>query len=227
LIRGNSKFINPTAFAMRKFYMTSSEKEHGVRGLLREKVTSSAANPMANPSGMLDMMKGNMGSSLLTYISNPPVAFMIPNFLMMGLISYFFAGFVLVKVPFSLTLRFKSMLQRGIELNTLDASYVSSLSWYFLVMFGMRGFLSLLLGEQAANDDAKNMQMGMGAGPGMGFDASKAFKQERDSLLLHQHEYALENIEYKVLGEDIPPAAIQQAVPLRTPHSSKYKRPKQ
>lgn len=60
-------------------------------------------NPMMNPNGMVDMMKGNM-------------AFMVPNIVMMGLISYFFAGFVLVKVPFSLTLGFKSMLQRGIEL---------------------------------------------------------------------------------------------------------------
>lgn len=33
--------------------------------------------------------------------------------------------------------------------STLDVSYVSSVSWYFLVMFGMRGFLSLILGEQS------------------------------------------------------------------------------
>jgi len=36
---------------------------------------------------------------------------------------------VLVKVPFSLTNRFKSMLHRGVDLSTLDVSYVSSLSW--------------------------------------------------------------------------------------------------
>ena len=39
-------------------------------------------NPMMNPNGMVDMLKGNM-------------AFMVPNIAMMGLISYFFAGFVL------------------------------------------------------------------------------------------------------------------------------------
>lgn len=31
--------------------------------------------------------------------------------------------------------------------STLDASYVSTLSWYFIVMFGIRGILQLFLGE--------------------------------------------------------------------------------
>lgn len=39
------------------------------------------------------------------------------------------------------------MFQRGLEgLSTLDTSYVSSVSWYFLVMFGLRGFFRLAIG---------------------------------------------------------------------------------
>ena len=102
-VRQNGKFLSASAFDMRKHYFCASEKEHGMKGILREKPKSTAVNPMMNPNGMMDMMKGNM-------------AFMIPNVLMMGLISYFFAGFVLVKVPFLLSMRFKMMLQRGIEL---------------------------------------------------------------------------------------------------------------
>ncbi len=37
----------------------------------------------------------------------------------------------------------------------LDSSYVSSLSWYFIVMFGLRGFLSLFMtddGQWHAHD---------------------------------------------------------------------------
>ena len=53
-------------------------------------------------------------------------------------------------MPFSLTPAFRSMLQRGVEISTLDMAYVSSLSWYFLTYFGLRGLMSILLedGEQ-------------------------------------------------------------------------------
>ncbi|KAG6595881.1 er membrane protein complex subunit 3-like isoform x1 [Phytophthora cinnamomi] len=194
ITRINSKFITPDAFAMRK-------KKDGMKGALREKVKSEAMNQMMNPNSMLEMMKGNM-------------TFMVSNFVMMGLMSYFFGGFVLAKVPFSLTQKFKMMLQRGIELNTLDVSYVSSVSWYFLVSFGMRGFLSLILGEQSASDDTKamQMQMGMNAGPNMAFDAPKVYKQERVSLRLHNHDWALEFAEKKLLGEPIPEKPKASAV---------------
>lgn len=62
------------------------------------------ANPMmSSPTKMVDMLKNNM-------------TFMIPNVVVGGFISYFFAGFVLAKVPFPLTNRFKAMLQRGVDL---------------------------------------------------------------------------------------------------------------
>lgn len=90
----------------------------------------------------------------------------LPNMLMMGWVSYFFSGFVLVKLPFGLTDRFKSMLQRGIFLNSLNVSYVSSLSWFFINLFGLRGVFSLVLGSDNTavdNPDAMmqaQMQMG-------------------------------------------------------------------
>jgi hypothetical protein len=48
------------------------------------------------------------------------------------------------------------------------------------------------------------MQMGMNAGPNMAFDAPKVYKQERVSLRLHNHDWALEFAEKKLLGEPIP-----------------------
>ena len=58
---------------------------------------------------------------------------------MMGIVSYFFSGFVMVKVPFALSFRFKAITQRGVEaLASLDTSYVSSFSWYILVSVGLQ-----------------------------------------------------------------------------------------
>jgi hypothetical protein len=40
-----------------------------------------------------------------------------------------FVHVIAAKIPFPLTQRFRSMLQRGIELGSLDVTYVSSQSW--------------------------------------------------------------------------------------------------
>ncbi|PON33055.1 hypothetical protein PanWU01x14_355990 [Parasponia andersonii] len=64
------------------------------------------------------------------------------------------------------------MLQNGIDLSTVDVSYVSSRSWYFLNLFGLRGLFSLILGEENAMDDTQRMmQMG-----GFGFDPTKIIR---------------------------------------------------
>ena len=51
-----------------------------------------------------------------------------------------------VKLPFPLTLGFKSMLQRGIQTPDMDVRWVSSLSWYFLNFFGLNGLYRIILG---------------------------------------------------------------------------------
>ena len=39
------------------------------------------------------------------------------------MVTFFFSGFVMGKVPFSLSPRFRPMLQRGVDLASLDVSY--------------------------------------------------------------------------------------------------------
>ena len=119
--------------------------------------STSATPPAApqDPLAMVGMMKQNL-------------VMIVPNMLLMGWITYFFSGFILVKLPFPLTDRFKQMLQRGVAVGGgLDVSYVSSLSWYFVNLFGLRGLFSCVLGSDSAGLDnaevmAQQMQGGMG-----------------------------------------------------------------
>ena len=123
---------------------------------------------------------------------------------MMQGVGHFFSGFVLVKVPFPLTKGFKMMFQRGLQLNTLDTSYVSSVSWYFLVMYGLRGLLRLIIGDPTMIDrDDGAIQAGLGNGGGGGqFDKVKAKRLEGDSLEMCRYGGSLmEEAEVKILGE--------------------------
>lgn len=56
-----------------------------------------------------------------------------------------------MKLPFPLTIRFKSMLQSGVATRDLDVRWVSSLSWYFLNLFGLQSVFIFILG----NDNGK------------------------------------------------------------------------
>lgn len=147
-------------------------------------------------------MKGNMAA-------------MVQNMVMMQGISHFFRGFVLVKVPFPLTRGFKQMFQRGLfDLTTLDTSYVSSVSWYFLVMFGLRAFFRLAMGEPLqeeveGNEIQKELGLDYGGGGPLGgqFDAPKVLVGEADNLELmnvRSRRFKLEEAEKKLLGKRYP-----------------------
>ena len=122
---------------------------------------------------------------------------------MMAGMNYFFSGFVIARVPFPLAPRFKMMLQQGINLQSLDPSYVSALSWYFLVMFGIRGVMGLFLqgaGYQDMHAMQMQMQMGMGAQPGAQFDAKKEYTGERDAFRVSQHIHFAAAAERRLVG---------------------------
>merc|ERR1719240_904344 len=150
-------------------------------------------NPMAamqDPNVMMNMMQGNM-------------AMMVPQMAMMGIVNYFFSGFVLGKIPFPLTPSFKGMLQRGVGITQLDTAYVTSMSWYFLVMFGMRGLYSLVLGAGGTTDDMAMMQAQMGMGqqgqPGQPPNMNKIFAAEAENLTIVEHTWFLDASEERLL----------------------------
>ncbi|KAJ3026327.1 ER membrane complex subunit 3 [Rhizophlyctis rosea] len=143
---------------------------------------------------MMDMMKKN-------------VAMIVPQTLIMSWITFFFSGFVLIKLPFPLTVRFKAMLQRGIETPDMDVTWVSSLSWYFLNLFGLKSIYTLILGEE--NVARLAAEQNMEAMAGMPTPAAQPmqqpaevlnmFKNEKEFLELAVHEWALRGVEERLL----------------------------
>jgi len=146
MLRMHSGFIPEESFRMRKKFLIDKHLSQG-----KEKNPMDAMAMMNDPSMFMDMMKKNM-------------VMVVPQMAMMGWVSYFFSGFIVGKMPFPLTDRFKMMLQRGIELSSLDVTYVSSLSLYILCLFGLRGVLTVALGPNDDADDTKIMQQQMTGG---------------------------------------------------------------
>jgi len=184
-LRENGRFIPKKSFQMRKDFFNNESSGFFTKNKEREPVVK---NPMTDPSMMTDMMKGNLTNVL-------------PMIVIGGWINWAFSGFLTTKVPFPLTLRFKPMLQRGIELQSLDASWVSSASWYFLNVFGLRSMYNLILGQDNAADQTRMMQDQMsGAAMSVGQDPTKAFKAEWEALQICDHQWALDGVENAVCG---------------------------
>ncbi|XP_069798936.1 ER membrane protein complex subunit 3-like [Dendropsophus ebraccatus] len=187
ILRENGKYIPKQSFLMRKFYFNDAET--GFFKKTKRKVVQ--RNPMTDPTMMTEMMKGNLTNVL-------------PMILIGGWINWAFSGFLTTKVPFPLTLRFKPMLQRGIELASLDASWVSSASWYFLNVFGLRSMYTLILGQDNAADQSRIMQDQMtGAAMAVPQDTNKAFKAEWEAMEITEHHWALENVEEDLVSRDL------------------------
>nr|CAG4652073.1 EOG090X0B72 [Triops cancriformis] len=184
VLRENGKYLPKSSFLMRRYFFNNEEAGY----FKTQKRAPVANNPMTDPSMMTEMLKGNVTNVL-------------PMIVIGGWINWAFSGFVTTKVPFPLTLRFKPMLQRGVELMSLNASWVSSASWYFLNVFGLRSIYALVLGENNAADQSKAMQDQMsGAAMAMPQDPKAAFKAEWEALEVVDHQWALRNVENDLLG---------------------------
>ncbi|OAY76454.1 ER membrane protein complex subunit 3 [Ananas comosus] len=178
-LRAAAGFIPAKAFRARRIYFTN--EENGLLHVPKEQAQNAQAQMFSDPNMAMDMMKKNL-------------SMIIPQTLTFAWVNFFFSGFVAAKIPFPLTQRFRGMLQNGIDLSTVDVSYVSSRSWYFLNLFGLRAYsaLSLVKKMVTVDDTQKMMQMG-----GFGFDASRSLAAEKDSLDIIQHEWTLPKMEQR------------------------------
>ncbi|KAM4055212.1 integral membrane protein [Hirsutella rhossiliensis] len=191
-LRSNYHVISQRAFESRRETLIAGY-ESGAFLKEPERKGQPPANPLTDPSqmdGMMGMMKNNM-------------AMIIPNTLIMSWINAFFSGYVIMKLPFPITIKFKSMLQAGVQTKDMDPRWMSSISWYFLCIFGLQFVYVFLLGsDNAASQMAQQMaqqQMPMGPMGGPGQDPDKQFKTEAENLDVVEHYSVLDGVEERLL----------------------------
>ncbi|KAH6630825.1 integral membrane protein DUF106-domain-containing protein [Chaetomium sp. MPI-SDFR-AT-0129] len=192
-VRGNFHVLSRPSFETRRDALTTAY-ESGAYLKDPENRGQPPPNPMSDPSameGMMGMMKNQM-------------AMIVPNTLIMSWINAFFSGYVIMKLPFPLTIKFKSMLQAGVATRDMDPRWMSSISWYFLCIFGLQAVFNFLLGsENAANQMAQQMnQMGPQGGANMfgpGVDPNKQFLAEAENLAVIEHYSVLDGVEQRLL----------------------------
>jgi hypothetical protein len=110
-------------------------------------------------------------------------------------VNAFFTGFLTLRLPFSLTERFKSLTQGGIGVPGLDTSYVSSTSWFIAAQFGLGPLFRLFarFGGGSSAEEQRALQMQLAGGmmmpgmPGAGnaagpWQPKTAFKNELAAL---------------------------------------------
>lgn len=192
--RNHDVLTSPEVEARQAYYIEKLSSTH-----FHAKVEDPEAGPsnpfadLANNDAMLNAAKGN----LINYI---------PQTLIMGWVNYFFAGFVIMKLPFPLTEGFKSMLQSGVATPDLNPRYVSSISWYFVNLFGLRPVYSLLMGNDAAEElisqQQQQQQMPQIGGPG-GPKAEKVFKAEAENIQILSPESVFDGIVERVLAQNL------------------------
>ncbi|CAI5960458.1 unnamed protein product [Closterium sp. NIES-65] len=153
-LRGAGGFIPSRSFAQRRHLFCN--EENGLLHVPKGQAGNPQAAMFSDPNVAMDMMKKNL-------------SMIIPQSLTFAWVNFFFSGFVAAKVPFPLTQKFRAkvpfpltqkfrgMLQNGIDLSTVDVSFVSSRSWYFLNLFGPSGLFTLILGEDNATEDTQRM----------------------------------------------------------------------
>lgn len=177
LLRRNGHRISGHQFEVRRRYFLET--------LHRPRAEVSSVTALMNPESLADQVM----SITLTFL---------PHMALGTWARYSFAGVVVCRLPFSLTPKFRSMLQAGIEVagRNLDVSYVSALSWYILNLFGNAG----LLGIFADRGGGSVLVPSVASQITMNIAPDKIFEAERQAIARAFYKSHVHNPEEKVLS---------------------------
>jgi len=182
-LRKTCEFLPEQSIKVRKAFFCNATD-----GYLNKKVE--AANPMSamtNPDMMNQMLKQNIHG--------------VVQMLIFTVIGSIFQGFITAQVPFPLGHKFKQMLQQGLNVVALDPTYVSSMSWSFLLIYGLNGILGLLLADSKTIEEMElmasgaNMMQGGGGAMGQPKNFTQIFKGEKDFYEILSYKFALDDVE--------------------------------
>ena len=156
----------------------------------REVTAPNPMNMMTNPDMMNNMLKQNIQS-------------VIHMFMFSGIGSVF-QGFITAQIPFPLGYKFKQMLQQGLMVSALDSTYTSSMSWAFLLVYGLNGVLGMMLQDSKTLEEMELMASGAGmvqaqGGMGQQKNYKALFKNERDFYQIISWKHKLEDVEQAFL----------------------------
>lgn len=183
----NGTDLSYKSFQLRQEYMTKVLGE--CKYIAKGKADSNQENNILTDSNtsdtMMDMAKGNLANY-------------IPQTVIMWWVNRFFGGFILMKLPFPLTIKFKEMLQNGIMTSDLDVRWVSSISWYFISIFGLGPVYELLIeSDEIVNLGIYPPQQQISNMPG-GPTSEQIMKNLSNDLIITRHECCFDGIENRI-----------------------------
>ncbi|CDO95994.1 unnamed protein product [Kluyveromyces dobzhanskii CBS 2104] len=190
VLLGNGSNLSSESFQMRQEYLAQVLSEGKYLAIKpNENEKAKIENPFTN-SSMTDAMTSMAMGNLVNYI---------PQTIIMWWVNYFFAGFVLMRLPFPLTIRFKQMLQSSVMTDDLDVRWVSSMSWYIISMGGLTPVYNILLGGSNLDKlDVSAQQQQLSQIPG-GPSPQDQMKSLANDITVFQHVSVLDDIEDRVL----------------------------
>lgn len=190
--RYNNEVLGDEEFATRRQYYTetlSTTEYLAAQPGADDDPMSMMTNPATNDQ-VMNMLKGN----LMSYV---------PQTLIMGWVNFFFAGFVVMKLPFPLTEGFKGMLQQGINTPNLDVRYVLAILWYFVNLFGLRPVYALLMGDATQAQQlvgSMTLQTGMPNLTAPGTNVERVFQGEAESIQILSHKSVFTGVVDRVVA---------------------------